>query len=226
MSILNGNTFRVNPGQKVLITDEGGRDIVGGVTILINSEISLRISSTYGPVTNYQPPAVVTALTNSITFLRERGFTGSHSLQGAQIWQDTKPMEFSLPLEFHMLTSGVTDVVNPVKKIINKSVPKKASNKTGKETNRLIPPGPSLLKVLGLSEEDVDDKYLSTGDSLFNISIGNYLFIRGCVLTQAVPTFSKEVDSQEYPIWCKLDTTFTTFEVATTSMFTEQGKIG
>lgn len=220
-SILDSNYFRIKPGQRVRIRVNDGETTseISDVPYLINSEVSLRIATSYGPLTGITPNPSVTALLGSVQFFRDKGFTGAFKLQGFQVWQETKPLEFSLPLELRMVTDGKADVVDPANALIEKTVP------TAPQGSGLVPPGPSLVRALNLSDEDANSLGLSRGDSFLSLVIGNYTYLPRCMVTEAVPTYSKELDENGYPIWCKLDTTFITSEVVTREMIQDMTKV-
>lgn len=198
-------------GHSISVVKEGGGSIVSNVPI--SSDISVRISTKYGEVIQVDTENPLTKLGPAIDILRDAGLSGQFIQQGFQIWQSTDPMELQVAMEFRFTYNAFSEVAAPVEKLLLQVVPSVSAGIGG-----LIPPGPSVLRALGLTQAQAEERFggfLNAGSDLLTVKIG-YMTFYEMVITNATPTFSRDCDLNGYPIWAKVDTTFRGSFVANT----------
>ena len=197
----------------VRITDFNGNDLALGKDLILESDISLGISNDFQPLISGGVggafSAVASSLNNGVAGFRQQGF---------QVWRGTQPIELKLSVSLFMETSGRLDVTKPAENLIAYSVPTLDENGWG-----LTPPGASIVSILGQEAQQFLSQYefISKGKGYVTISIGSYLNLKKCVIKNVIPTYNLQVDSQGYPISCKLDIDISTLDVANDKMIRE-----
>lgn len=216
--------------------------IVGGTTLILDEDVSIKCSSKYGPLWEAQPSNLLNLLSNSAGLP-----SGQFALQGVQIWQSTDPLTVDVSGTRYMNTDPYTDVVEAVKTLMNLCIPKLSNGtgtiaesidkfmeeKLGISMKTLIPPGPNIQylasKVASGTESGL---FTSALNKLSNagvgaqggtyVQIGNFNFYDS-IITSVEPTFSKEVaksttKGKYYPISANVSITFTSAMIPTPSM--------
>lgn len=197
--------------------------------LLLTDDIELQIENTYGSILGeIEPNNFLNLIANSVEF-GGKTFPAQNALQSMVIWQKTEPLRISLPISIHMVTSGKTDVVQPIYELIALTVPRKVGKDRGL-VGSLIPPGPNLASILdqiGFDSEKISETVNNlTGSGItfkeskgvVQIQIGEYIHLPSCVITSVTPTFSKELDEDYFPISCTATLDIQTVEVVTEDM--------
>lgn len=216
--------------------------IVGGTTLILDEDVSIKCSSKYGPLWEAQPSNLLNLLSNSFGTP-----SGQFALQGLQIWQSTDPLTVDVSGTRYMNTDPYTDVITPVSALMQICLPKLSDGtgtvaefiddfveeKLGLKLMTLIPPGPNIQYIASQIKSG-NESGLLTGalDALSNVQggprgiatvkIGNFTFSNS-IITSVEPTFSKEVakstsKGKYYPISANVSITFTSVMIPTPSM--------
>jgi len=201
-------------GQKLIITKSNNpsQTIPKGSTCRVMEDLSINLTSDFGPIIEHKGNALLSTLTSSFKGLSDMGFSGSFKQQGFQIWKSTKPIDFSLSLSFQMETEGNKDVWSPAKELMKLVLPTVAKNGWG-----LIPPGPNVLDALGLDVNE-DSKFLNNSGAVLSVSIGSYFYLDSVIITKVQPVVKKYMDSDGFPIGIQLSVDFRTTDIANTQM--------
>lgn len=191
----------------VIIEDSQGNKITNK-DLVLESDISLGISNTYESLLS---GGGSTALSSISSLVGGGLISAGFKQQGFQVWKSTNPIELKLSVSLHMITSGKLDVIKPVERLMAYSVPKLAENGWG-----LIPPGANILAILGDKGIELGENYsfLQEAKGWVSIKVENYLRLDKCIIRNAIPTYSLQVDSEGYAISCKLDIDLVTLEIA------------
>jgi hypothetical protein len=185
-------------------------DIADGLKLTLDEDVNLQLSTNYEPLYSGGGNLgldVLGKISQEVT-----GIGGSSQFKqfGFQVWKGTQPVVFTINLSFYLgmanAFSGRTEVVNPMRKLINLTLPSE-----GGVAGSLVAPGPSLLELFG---EGANVKTRTT-----SIRIGNILRFDRVVIKSVQPTFSKIPDSQGYPTSGKISMEVNTLYNATTSLF-------
>jgi hypothetical protein len=220
----------VPKGQIVNIAGIATGVLSDDVTITLQSEFADVMASQQNDVTHWLN--VVGACARDLNLLNG-GFSSQFKQYTTQVWQKSNPASFSLLVEFNRIPvnggsrcslSGA-ELVNKVRQLCYIPLPKENEKLLG----NLIPPGPSLFQAFGKDKVDedstkeslskADDDAISNTSShgIVNVTIGKMVF-RRLIMTKAVPTFSKWVDDEGYPISCRVDFDFKSVWAATQNM--------
>ena len=126
-----------------------------------------------------------------------------------QVWQGSSPIEMTLPLIFIAETNSSLEVVDPIVKLQQLTIPG-----LEKDGERFIPPGPSLFdlqkkakQLVGLSSET--DK--GTRGDLITIRIGKFVEFRNVILTNVSSNFKLRMSPEGSPMEADAEVTFRTF---------------
>jgi hypothetical protein len=211
VKVPKGKELVIYEGKKRVLDDPAWADrIAPNVKMYINEDVSINVSSTFSSLYSgggSKAVNVLGALTSRISGGNVK-FSSQFKQFGFQVWEKSEPISLSFKLTFYMgmagLYSGRTEVVGPMYKLASLCLPL-----TGGTAGTLVPPGPSLLELL-----DGDAGQLSGGKEI-SIYIGNLLKIKNAIIEKAEPTFSKEVDSQGFPISGELQLEVKSLFVAT-----------
>lgn len=217
--------------EKLLhIRRKDGGDIVGAPLVLDeNQQISLKFSSQFASVWDAEPNGLLNMLAGSLDLP-----SGQTAVQGAQVWQKTEPLDFSIQAHLYMIDAGgLEDVVKPSLTLsqlclpsektmfnINMEVGKNESTQINITT--LIPPGPNLQAILQAGGQGnaafIEGDWKSSGQhGTFSVDIG-WLHLDNVIIKGVTPTYSSVVDELGYPIECTLDIEFSTLFIPTTDM--------
>lgn len=195
----------------------GGRDVLfqdniaQGLRLTLDEDLNIQLSSNFEPL--YSGGGNLGAdLLGQIS--KDVGFTGFSSQFkqfGFQVWKNTQPVTLNLNLRFYMgktnAFSGRTEVVNPMRAIMNLNLPSE-----GGAAGSLITPGPSVLDLFGGGSEASKGRTIS-------LSVGNVIRFPKVIVRSVQPTFSSNVDTEGYPIEGKLAVEIQTLFNATTELF-------
>lgn len=253
MATIATKTFSPDPfsrlakGREVKIFDEQMNNVLSAYPnthLLLTDEVELQTESTYGPILGeIEASSFLNLIANSIK-IGGYSLSGQHTLQSISIWQKSEPIKMSLQVSIPMVTSGKEDVVKPIYDLIKITLPQKTEKKDNPNENgnkgviagSLIPPGPNLSSILdqvGLNSDQVVERVngifgtslqLVASRGILKIQIGEYIHLPECIITSVVPTFSKELDEEYFPISCTATIELQTVEVATTQMIEQLSK--
>jgi len=206
----------ISPGRKFTITKNQGGSVTETIIKdgIIEGDISLGISSSYKQLVEESGGDLM----NLIAQVTNATMGGSVTTQfpefGFQIWQKSEPLKININTTFFMDVDAYTDVVLPSTKLIKLVLPTKTD---GTEENKgigLRPPGPSVLAAL--KDVKLLSQFTQQGE-YYNLEIGN-LKLENIIITKADPTYSLDVDTYGYPIYCKMSLDIETVYIATTNM--------
>jgi len=194
------------PKGKVVIIQKNGTDIMPtGTTLTLDTEVTLSLQSHFdsllGSSSINKMATLLSGVLKSTTGLQA---SGAFKQMGYQMWSGTDPLTFAFTTTLNMKTSGKTDVLDPAKVLMNLVLPIESdSGGFGLEA-----PGPTLIDAVGLKAQ-YSKKYS------FRCGI---IYLPNIIVTRAEPTFSDDVDTEGYPIWCTLNMELSTVFVATTKL--------
>lgn len=183
-------------------------NIASGLKLTLDEDINLQLSTNYEQVYSGQGNLLVDTIGSLSRRYAGIGFSSQFKQFGLQVFKSVQPVAFTINLSFWMgmaeAFSGRTEVVNPMRKLINLSLPREVG-----DTGNLELPGPTLIDLI------------SEGDSTrtLSIRIGNIIRFDKVLIRSVQPTFGKDVDSQGYPTTGKISMEINTLFNATTRLF-------
>ena len=220
------------PTHRTMEIMGGNGSVIGNIPLIINDDISIKCSSSFGPLWEG-------ASSNLLTLLSGGGFipSGQFALQGTRIWQSTEPLNINVTATLEMDKNPLTDVINPcitlmslclpsiggVQGTISASIEGMIEKALNIKLETLIPPGPNILtiaKELKAGSLDGMNKGEGKAGGVFNVRIG-WVTINKVIITSVEPTFSKEVcyvNGKPYPVSASLSIDISTLKVATVDM--------
>ena len=224
---------------KIYCSDgNGGEQLLVSCPLIMDDEVSIKASSKFGELWEASPNNFLNLLSSSFNVP-----SGQFALQGAQIWQSTDPLDFSVKVDINMDTDPYVEVMQPTFTLMQTCLPRiRKSNKESKDDKfkfiteninlkikSLIPPGPNLQTLIGLMDKSdtiTDKRLLANQDGLngvYNVKVGFAKFIN-VIIKKVEPTFSKTMakspsrNGELFPSSVSLDIDICTMEVATTDM--------
>lgn len=235
--MFGGFQFPANPRLVGMISSDGSQDLPDQYKVRITSsflnttvvaylqdQTSFRITSEWEPFL----PMAVSGVANQLSQL----VTG-HSLVSRfmtrRIWKGTSPVEISLTLQFRALTSAYTDVVQPVKSLMQMALPSSADPITiGRfKLPFLSPPGPDPYSGEAVNQQalaSVSDSDRQTIQSivretkagdLISIHIGTFLQFHSVIVREVNPVFDQMMDEHGNPLSASVTMVFETYEILT-----------
>lgn len=195
------------PKHKLVTIDLEGLE---NTQFVLDDEFSFDTSSNYGcPI-----PSGGNDLLTLLSGVNSKIPSGQFTIQSAQIWQSTSPLDIDISVQLFMKNNARTDVVQPISILQQFVVP----NKAGENIGMLIPPGPNLSSILNASGKvgKAMTKFFNLGPSkgMTSIHIGKFYF-HSVMLKKVNPTYSSVVDESGFPISAKISLQFTTLVVPT-----------
>jgi hypothetical protein len=136
----------------------------GHVQAWLPDAIQISVRSNWGPVVSTDLPA-------ALNFLTANFFSGSTLFSKrltAQEWRGSEPLELTLPLHFFATQDSKTEVIEPIKRLLKMSLPRRREESTS--DSFLVAPGP-IARLFG---KDTDTGQ-GEGADLINVYVGNYL---------------------------------------------------
>lgn len=216
-------------GRQILIKDGNDKPIIN-VPLIFDGELSLKTSSDFGSIWDAEPNNLMSLVASSVEIGNFKMPSGQFALQGAQIWQKTEPLEFTIKTNLYMDKDGFNDVVKPSLVLMQTCLPMKETiaerdNIMGLNValQTLIPPGPNLQAILSTSGmisgdskimQDIKNKVRGT----YTLEIPPNFIFNNIIIKEVDVTFSKTLDEKGYPISASVDIEFRTMEIATTDM--------
>ena len=219
---------------KIYNADENGTPtLVTDKPLIMNDELSVKVSSKYGELWQSTPNEFMTLLAGAFGVP-----SGQFTLQGVQIWQSTDPINLSITVDLEMDTDPYEDVIIPTKSLMSLVLPEKSSITIGKRTSNtnlklatLIPPGPNVQAIVNMMKEDSKignvaskllDKFGTNSRGVYKAVVG-YATFNNVIITNVDPTFSSEMSYSNYkrgyfPTSVSLSIEMSTMEMATTDM--------
>ena len=195
------------PKHKLVTIDLKGLE---DTQFVLDDEFSFDTSSNFGcPI-----PSGGNDLLTLLSSVNSKIPSGQFTIQSAQIWQSTSPLDIDISVQLFMKNNAYTDVVQPISILQQFAVPTKADENIG----MLIPPGPNLSAMLNASGNvgKALTKFFNLGPSkgTTNVHVGKFYF-HSVMLKKVNPTYSSVVDESGYPISAKISLQFTTLIVPT-----------
>lgn len=161
----------------------------------------------------------VTALQAGITGTIGSGLLELKNKFDLPKWQKTDPITVNVVLGFFTKTNSYRDVYLPAKQIIGMSILSKDPN--DEDVYRV--PGISLTTAKEYSIQTQNGSNNTTIDSLKSkliaFEIPGIVYVPLAYVSQAIPTYSKQITENAYPLWCQLDCTFVSVSPATTDVY-------
>ena len=212
---------------------EGTPTLVTDKPLIMDDELSIKVTSKYGELWQSTPSEFMTLLSGAFGIPN-----GQFTLQGVQIWQSTDPINISITVDLEMDADSYEDVIVPTKDLMSLVLPEKSEMVIGKKkaTNNLklstlIPPGPNVQAIVDMMKgnskiADVASKYLdkfgTTSRGVYRVKVG-YATFNNVIITSVDPTFSSEMSYSEtkrnyFPSSASLSIEMSTMEMATTDM--------
>jgi len=207
-----GTINKIPPGAMLEIFNRKGDAVAAGAlledfSISTTSEYKQVITDAVPDAFNWATAALDQATKGAVSF------SGVFKQFGASLWSSTNPATFNFSLEFYYTYNALEEVSKPIARLKRLVVPGEAKGALGKLGN-LIPPGPTILDALGVTDytspkdrapapDAISVPYKnneSMDDSVLSVRIGSMTFDR-LVITSAEPTMSKNLDEGGYPIY-------------------------
>ena len=214
------NRLTVPSGSKVIISSKEGNVLASGALL---EEYTISVSSEFGQLVDSGENTAFTVLGGALKSLSggRFGFSSQFKQMGFQIWKGTEPIQLQFSLEFHYTYNARIEVLYPIERLMKLPLPGEGI------LGNLMPPGPSVIEAItGTNASNVPPSSDSAGggevtgsDSFVNIRLGGMLFM-GCIITQAEPTFSKNVDENNCSIYGRISITAKTMYSATKETIT------
>jgi len=189
-------------GKRVIIA-RNGKDILPNKLLTIDTEVTLSLQSHFESLLNSTGVNKTATLLSGIV-QSTSGLTISSAFKeiGYQIWTGTDPLTFAFTTTLNMRTSGLIDVVAPSITLMKLVLPKEATSGKG---FGLEAPGPTILDAIS-GKARFSNKYS------FRCGI---VYLPNIIITKAEPTYSDDLDSAGYPIWCTMQMEVSSVFVAT-----------
>ena len=230
------------PSYKLVkITGANNSSVTGNIPLILDDELSIKVSSKYGELWEASPNNFMNLLSSSFGLP-----SGQFALQGVQIWQSTDPIELSITVKLEMDTDSYRDVIAPTIALMNTCLPTKGNNGAKTQMNEkgnflvealtnlklktLIPPGPNLQAIWnavsnGSANDAVNQAlaHFNKGtNGVYKVKIG-YATFNNVIIKNVEPTFSSEMSYSGtqfnyYPVSASLSLEMMTMEIATTDM--------
>lgn len=135
-------------------------------------------------------------------------------------WVSTQPIRLNPRLVFFVKDSGgFVDVFDPMRNLINLTIPSIIDEGENKKFQ---------LPGIGLSAHSLGKISASTGADtsikgakIISLKIPGVIYLKLAMLRKAVPTYSKNLDSDGWPIWGTLDTEIMSIAPANSTMIDE-----
>lgn len=195
----------VTKGKEVKIAMNGA-NILPNNKIILSSEITLTLTSTFKELLGESAGTAVDILQMISQTIRDTtgaNFGVRFKEQGYKIWSGAQPIRFSFETQFDFKTSGKKDVLTPAKELMKLCLPTEG-------TIGLVAPGPSVLTALNADIGKAEYK------RQYSFRCGAF-YLPSVVIETVEPTWSSEVDSQGYPMWCALKIDVSSIFTATTN---------
>lgn len=176
----------------------------------------IEISSRFGSFNETFPKAGEFLDTATILSTSTSGGVGAGLLQTRNLfdiprWQKTEPPKFVARLIFELKTSPTIDIVLPMSNLINYTI-------LTLEDGKYKVPGISLASMKAFQNQ-TGNSPLSENSKLLSIGIPGVIYLPVAIVERAVPTYSKEITDNGYPLWGQLDLSITGVFPANSDMF-------
>lgn len=207
---------RVIPRGKKLSLMRGGTSVTGGIPMILEEDITLSLSSSFGKLVDVNNNPWVTALGMEAGRLMGTGFSGQVKQFGFQVWESTDPLSFQPTVTFHMGINNQWDayreVYEPAMRLAGLPLPAEGAS-AGSITN-LQPPGPPASSLF----QELDDQGYGGRYQPISMQIARILYVNMVIVKKAEPTFSSEVDESGNPMWAKVSLDIQSVNTATVEM--------
>lgn len=209
----------ISPGKIITIRKNGTKIPENfRYPLTLSTELTIQLKSTFEQLLSSDNKASQIFQLAGQTIRRFTGsnvsFTGQFKELGYKIWSGTAPVQFSFETMLTMKTSGKQDVLDPAKTLMSLCLPSEGSFENGQIG--LVAPGPSIFTA-------AEGKLGSTNNQeKYSIAIGSF-YLPNIIIESVEPTFSSDVDSDGYPIWCQLKFDVSSISTATTDLINNFG---
>lgn len=127
----------------------------------------------------------------------------------AQVWEGTQPIEMTLELEFVAESDPTSEVLDPIKDLMEMTMPSK-----GGSGFLLEPPGPAYKDVIDWKAFEAQKG--GGGAKQISVQIGTFLFFDNVVIENVNTTFHSMIHSSGIPLRATVSVTFKTFFIQLT----------
>jgi len=183
-------------------------------------DITLTIETSYASYSSLVPGLdKIKTLAGTLSSVGGSISEGGLEFQNAfdlQRWERTMPVRINPKLIFYIKESGgLGDVYDPMMELIRFTVPT-----FDEETGKYILPGISLSAMgdAKIKKATGEAENISKGSKLIAIKIPGVIHLKVALLQKAIPTFSKHLDEDGWPIWGILDTEIISLAPANSKM--------
>lgn len=165
---------------------------------------------------------LATSATTGVTGTVDAGLLDLKNKFDLPKWQSTDPITVNVTLGFFTKTDPYYDVYLPVKQILGLSILSKDPNEE------------SLYRVPGISLNTMKEYTLQSSSGgvgeitvdtlkakLLAFEVPGVIYVPLAYVSQAFPTYSKQITESVIPLWCSLDCTFVSISPATTDAFNQ-----
>ncbi len=208
--------IRIPKGKIVKIAKDGADIMPQGVSLTLDSELSLSLKSDFSALMGNKANAFLSVISGAVRDTTGFGLSGQFKELGFKMWTGTDPVQFAFTVLLNMKHSAKTDVWDPAKILMKLPLPMEAqgtNNSGGTGGFGLLAPGPSILTAAGF-----DTKF----GAKYSFRCGAF-YLSNVVVEKVEPSFSTEVDDAGYPTWCSLTIDVTSLFTATTRMIDDFG---
>ena len=181
-----------------IVEDGSERQVPSTGRFILDDDFSFQSTSTFNSIVDGAIAAPLAlarqileakGVDNGLTSLLSR--TSSREF-GFQYWSSSSPLSLNIKSTFYMRTSGLRDVMTPIKEITRLAIPTVHRNGSG-----LIPPGPNISIVLD-SDEEIAVQSNSTRRT--HLQIGQ-MTLEDIIIKSVTNDLSKVKDDQGWPVW-------------------------
>ena len=179
-------------------------------TPLIDDPI-IEMGSSFSSIGEMIPSKFMDALKLSKTFSKMEGVAsaGLETLIDLPMWEKTEPIKLNIQLFFYTKTSAEKDVFEPIYALCSQSI-LQVKNKGTYSIPGVSMSAWSKMKDKGGTNVDpqkpLQNKDMgASGSTLISLEIPGIIYLPGCIVYNAKPTFSKNRTKSGYPVWGKVD---------------------
>lgn len=130
------------------------------------------------------------------------------------MWKQTNPLKIATKLMLYTKDDAKKDVYDQVLKLVSLSILSEDNE------GRFIVPGIYTGKLSQVTADATKKEVspISVTEKVIKCKIPGIVYLRYAFIKKAVPTFSKEIDEKQYPLWATVDIEIESLYPATTEM--------
>ena len=174
------------------------------IRAILQEKVEMGTESTWRPMT---AASVINTLSREAAALAGRTF--ANRWLSRRVWDGTSPLKFTLNLRFEAENDPIREVLLPCRELQRMCLPFVGEKVLGEFF--LSPPGPLMFNWAGSLGMEV----LPGGGEIIDIRIGNLLWVRKCVVHEAMISFAKKFDTNGNPLEAFASMKFETYEIQT-----------